>query len=138
MQKSFINPDLGILLIRIATGGLMLFHGVHKAFHGHDHIIGMLSDHGLPTWLWLGVPLGEIVAPILVIVGLLARFSGLLIAITMLVAMYLAYGAASFTLTASGGITTEFDLYFIFAGIALFFTGSGKYAIYRGANSWLQ
>ncbi len=34
--SSTLNPDLGILLLRIATGGLMVFHGVGKLIEGHE------------------------------------------------------------------------------------------------------
>ncbi len=34
--------DLGKLLLRLAVGGLMLFHGLHKLFGGVGFISGML------------------------------------------------------------------------------------------------
>lgn len=138
MQAKLLNPDLGYLLLRISTGGLLIFHGIHKAIHGHAHIQQLLTEHGLPTWLWYGVPIGEILAPALLIIGFLARFSGLIIAFTLAVAIYLAFGLPGFELTQSGGIRVEYDLYYIFVGIAIFFTGSGKYSIYRGGNAWLR
>ena len=38
--------DLGKLLLRLAVGGLMLFHGLHKLFGGVGFISGMLVRSG--------------------------------------------------------------------------------------------
>ncbi len=65
--------DLGKFILRLGVGGLMIFHGIHKIIHGHDMIIEQLAAKGYPTWLWLGVPVGEIIAPILLIVGVFTR-----------------------------------------------------------------
>lgn len=40
------NTDLGLLVLRLNVGGLMLFHGIHKAVHGVDGIAGMLTALG--------------------------------------------------------------------------------------------
>lgn len=49
--------DLGKLLLRLAVGGLMLFHGLHKLFGGVGFISGMLVEKGRrdlsPTACWL-------------------------------------------------------------------------------------
>jgi hypothetical protein len=42
------SEDLGKLLIRIAVGGIMIFHGVFKLTHGVDWIKQMLGGLGLP------------------------------------------------------------------------------------------
>jgi len=65
----FLNDDLGKLLSRIGVGGLMLFHGIHKLIHGHDFIRSQLSAAGLPEFLALGVPVGEVLAPISIIMA---------------------------------------------------------------------
>lgn len=133
-----LNTDIGILLVRIATGGLMIFHGIAKLQHGHEPIREMLTEKGLPEILWLGVPLGEFIAPILLILGIFTRFSGLLVSTVMLFALILAHGALTFTRGETGGLDGELCLLFLFCGIALFFTGGGKYAILRPKNDWLK
>ncbi len=47
--------DLGKLLLRLAVGGLMLFHGLHKLFGGVGFISGMLVEKGLPGFIAYGV-----------------------------------------------------------------------------------
>ena len=60
-----VKIDFGKLLLRIGVGGLMIFHGVHKLLHGHDGIKATLANHQWPEWLWIGVPIGEVLAPLL-------------------------------------------------------------------------
>jgi hypothetical protein len=68
VNKMLSHDDVGKLLLRLAVGGLMLFHGLHKLFDGVDGISGMLVAKGLPglspTACWW-----EVVAPCLLILG---------------------------------------------------------------------
>jgi putative oxidoreductase len=76
--------DLGKLLLRLAVGGLMLFHGLHKLFG-----VGLSAAcwwKGLPGFIAYGVLIGEVVAPILIILGLFTRPAALVLAFTMVVA----------------------------------------------------
>ena len=57
------NTDLGLLILRIAVGGLMLQHGIAK-LNGVSNIKGMLFATGLPAFSAYGVYITEIVAPI--------------------------------------------------------------------------
>lgn len=138
-----VNTDIGILILRLVTAGLMLFHGIHKFFHaegaikGHAHILQGLSDKGLPSFLWIGVPIAEIIVPILFILGVFTRISGVLTVILMTFTLWF-WGAEAFTLTSWGSVNSEVNLYFLFSGAVLFFTGGGKYALYKPANDWLK
>ena len=134
-----LNEDLSKVLLRISTGGLMLFHGFHKVIYGHDQIRQFLAQKGLPEILWVGVPVAEVVAPILLIFGILGRVSALLITVVMLFSIYLGFGLDAFTITdRPGGLRADFNIYFIFVSLALFFLGSGKYVLYKNKNQWLQ
>jgi putative oxidoreductase len=116
----------------------MLFHGVHKLINGHDFIKGILSEKGLPQFLWLGVPLAEIIAPVLLILGIFTRISGLSTAVVMFFSIFLAFGTKAFSLTPYGGLLAELNILFLFAGLTLFFTGGGKYSLYKSKNEWLS
>jgi putative oxidoreductase len=133
-----LSEDVGRLLLRLPVGGLMLFHGVHKAMHGHGFIEKILAQHGLPKLLWIGVPIGEILAPLCILLGVFTRLSALMVVVTMLFSLYLVFGTNSFALTEHGGLRTELNLFYLFAGLALMFLGSGRYALYRGNNKWLS
>lgn len=129
--------DLGKFILRLGVGGLMIFHGIHKIIHGHDMIIEQLAAKGYPTWLWLGVPVGEIIAPILLIVGVFTRLSGVLIAFTMVMSMILVKGGGSFALSATtGGIGAELNVLYLVGALAIAMIGPGSYRLYKGKKGW--
>jgi putative oxidoreductase len=133
-----LNSDLGKLLLRISIGGLMVFHGLSKLYHGHDFIKKMLTSKNFPEYLWLGVPLGEVIAPICILLGVFTRISSLLIAFTMLMTFYLVHGMEGFTLSQTGGIKVELNLFYLITSLALFFLGTGKYSVYKGNNGFMM
>ncbi len=59
VNKMFSHDDVGKLLLRLAVGGLMLFHGLHKLVAGVDGISGMLVAKGLPGFIAYGVLVGR-------------------------------------------------------------------------------
>ncbi len=130
MILSSLSPDAGRLILRLCVGGLMLFHGVAKIMHpgSLDFISGMLTANSLPAALAYGVYIGEVVAPLMVIVGYQARVGGLLIAINMIFALFLAHSGDFFALTQHGGSAVELQLFYLLTAIAVVFLGSGKLA----------
>jgi len=131
MSLNSLNADVGLLIVRLSVGGLMLFHGVAKIMHpgSLDFIGGMLGGYGLPAILAYGVYIGEIVAPLMVIVGYKARIGGLLIAINMVVALLLAHSGDFFSLTEHGGWMIELQMFYLLSAMAVVFLGSGSQAI---------
>ncbi|WP_213976007.1 DoxX family protein, partial [Serratia marcescens] len=67
--RLFDRPDAGKLALRLTFGGLMLFHGVAKIQHGIGWIADALQQQGLPAFIAYGVYVGEILAPILIVLG---------------------------------------------------------------------
>lgn len=130
MNLSFLNADVGRLILRITVGGLMLFHGVAKIMHpaSLDFITGMLTANSLPALLAYGVFIGEVIAPVLVIAGYQARIGALLMAANMLFALFLAHTGELFSLSEHGGLAIELQLFYLLTAIAVMFLGSGKYA----------
>lgn len=124
-----INQHIGLLILRITVGGLMLFHGIKKLTHGHDFIKKVLADAHLPEFLWIGVPIGEVIAPICIILGLFTRSAALLIAFTMVMSIYLAYGWAGFEFNQYGAFKIELNLFFLLTALSIYFTGPGKNAL---------
>jgi len=129
------NNDLGLLILRLTLGGLMLFHGVAKLINGISGIESMLSSKGLPSFFAYGVYVGEVLIPILLILGFRTRIAALIFAFNMLVAMFLAHAGDIFSLSKHGGWAVELIALFLFGAITLFFTGSGKYAL-STTNKW--
>ena len=131
MNLPFQSDALGKLLLRLTVGALMLFHGIHKLSNPSslDFISKQLTGIDLPQVLAYGVYLGEIVAPLMVIFGVFARWGGLLIFGNMIFAIVLAHRNQLFSLTDHGGLTLELQLFFLLTGLAVFFLGSGRIAV---------
>ena len=129
------NQNLGILILRLTLGGLMLLHGVAKMQNGIDGIIGMFEKSGLPGFLAYPIYLGEVLAPLMLIVGFRTRIGALLDIATMLVAIFMAHSEDIFTLTKGGGWGIEFQALYLFGALALFFMGGGKFAV-STKNKW--
>ncbi|MEJ2436864.1 MAG: DoxX family protein [Sulfurovaceae bacterium] len=120
--------DMGKLILRLMVGGLMLFHGIHKAINGIGFVKGMLSGHGLPEVLSYGVYVGEILAPLFLIIGWKSRWWAAIMVFNMITAIYLAHGADIFSITAQGAWSIELPMLYLLSALAIVFLGSGKYA----------
>jgi putative oxidoreductase len=82
-QYSSWTEDVAKLLLRLAVGGLMLFHGVHKVRDGVDWMAPLLEAKALPTFIAYGSYVGEVAAPVLILVGVLTRLASLAVACNM-------------------------------------------------------
>ena len=131
-----VYPDIGLLLLRLSIGGLMLFHGIAKMRGGLEGIMGMLSDKGLPEFMAYGTYVGEVLAPALVVIGLFTRPAALMIAFTMLMSIYLAFGWAGFELGKHGAPKIELNLMYLFGSVCLVLTGDGSLSVRKGAPKW--
>ncbi len=129
--------DTGKLILRLLIGVLLLFHGIAKAKGGVDWLTPMLAAHHLPAFIRFGVYIGEIVAPILLIVGIFTRPAGAVVFFNMLVAILLVRADAIAKLAErGGGWAIELEVLFALGGAAVYCLGSGKYALSRGRGKW--
>jgi putative oxidoreductase len=124
-----MNQDIGKLVLRVALGGMILFHGVAKLTGGIDFITTTVSGAGLPAFFAYAVYIGEVVAPLLLIAGLFSRVGAAIIAVNMLFAIGLVHGAEFFTRNQTGGWSIELQAMFLFTAVALALVGPGRYAI---------
>lgn len=124
-----LTEDMGKLVMRLALGVLILFHGIAKLTGGIASIEGMTTSAGLPAALAYGVYLGEVVGPILLIFGFYARVGALLIAVNMLFALALAHLGQLGQFTDTGGWQLELQGMFLFTAIALFLMGPGRFSV---------
>lgn len=131
MVELLRNDALGKLVLRLTVGILMLFHGVSKVLHtgSVDFIGGALTGAGLPAVLAYGVYVGEIVAPLMIILGFHARLGGLIVVINMVFAIFLVHTGDLFSLTEHGGWRLELQGFYLFCALAIMFLGSGRMAI---------
>lgn len=133
INRALAHEDFGKLLLRLAVGGLMLFHGVHKLIDGVDGIAGMLTAQGLPGFIAYGVLVGEVVAPCLIILGIATRPAALVLAFTMVVAWLMVGTGKTWLLDKTGAWAIENLMYFFIGALAVACLGAGRYAFGKGA-----
>lgn len=130
-MSSATADDLGKLLLRLTLGILILLHGVGKITGGVDGIRGMVEGVGLPGILAYGVLLGEVLGPLLLIIGWHGRVGAGLIAVNMLFAFGLAHRNELWQLNQQGAWQLELQGMFLFAALALVLMGPGRFSINR-------
>jgi putative oxidoreductase len=134
---TFHSDDIGKLILRVAVGGIMLFHGVWKMMHGIGWLPPVLHMHGLPEFLAYGVFVAEVLAPLLLFAGWQTRLASLTIVIDMVMALLLVLGNDIVSVKqGGGGWGIEIEAFFLLAAVTLFFTGAGKYSISGGKGKW--
>jgi putative oxidoreductase len=137
MGSALKSDNAGKLLLRLAVGGLMIFHGIAKLTHGIGFIEGMLAGRGWPGYIAYGVYLGEILAPILIIIGFKTRIAALIVAIDMVAAIWLAHASNILQIKEAGGAwAIEIEVFYLLGSLALFFIGGGQYSVSRGRSAW--
>ncbi len=131
MLNQFRDDAMGKLLLRLTVAGLILFHGIAKILHpGSLEFIGSsLSNAGMPSAIAYGVYIGEVIAPLMILLGFHARIGGLVLVINMLFAIMLVHTGDIFSLTQHGGWAIELQAFYLLGGLAIVLLGSGKFAI---------
>lgn len=132
MQKA--SGDISKLILRLTVGGLMIFHGISKVINGIPWLGAVVTGAGLPEFVKYGVYLGEIVGPLFLILGYRTRIGALLVAVDMLFALFLAHKHQIFTMGQGGGWAIELPAFYLFASLAVFFAGGGKFTLGKGSD----
>jgi putative oxidoreductase len=127
--EKFQNKDTGLLLQRMSIGILILFHGVANLTSNYSFIKSLLNGIGIPEFAAYLVFIGEIIAPIFIIIGWRARLASFVLALNMFIAILMAHSGDIFTLNQFGGWGIELQGLYLFGAIVIFFLGAGKYAI---------
>tara|TARA_R110002072_G_scaffold302990_1_gene490819 strand:+ start:49554 stop:50045 length:492 start_codon:yes stop_codon:yes gene_type:complete len=134
------DASLGAVVLRVTLAVVMFPHGAQKAFgwfggYGWDGTMGFLTKQiGMPGFAAAGVILFELLAPLLLLVGLGARaialgFVGLMLgAITTVHAQH---GLFMNWTGAQAGEGFEYHLLIIGAAMALVFAGAGRWSLDR-------
>jgi len=131
------SEDMGRLILRVSVGVVILFHGVAKISHGVEWIKGPLGAAGLPGFIAYGAYIGEVLAPILLILGYRTRVAALVVGFDLLMAIFLVLRHQIFAIKEmGGGWAIELEALILLASLAIFFFGGGKYSLTRGRNAW--
>lgn len=123
------HPDAGKFLLRATFSILMLFHGVSKLQHGVGWIGDMLATSGYPSFIAYGAYIGEVVAPVFILLGIFTRPMAFIMAFNMVVAV-LMVGIGKFaTITNVGAWGMETDAFYFLGSLAIMLLGSGRFSV---------
>lgn len=121
------HSDFGILLLRVAVGGIFLNHGISKLM-AMDGMIQFFQHLGLNSIVAWAVALTETLGGIAIVLGIWTPLAGTVLAIIMLGVL----------LTAKWGkpiASSEFEILLLVASLGLVGIGSGKYSLAAKCNS---
>lgn len=132
----YLTEETGKLLLRLSVAILILFHGFKKFSYGISGVKALVLKAGLPEFLAYGVYMGELIIPFLLLIGLFTRISALILSVTMIAAIFLAYADKLLMLDAkTGGPLIELPLLYLLASLSIAFLGAGKYSLDRKIHS---
>ncbi len=123
----------GLLLLRLAVGGIMAAHGAQKLFGwwggpGLRGTIGMCSNlaYRFPILMGVSLAVAESAGGLLLAAGFLTPLGALAVTIVMLSAVYLVHWAKGF-FNGNGGF--EFNLLIAASAVALAAIGPGRFSL---------
>lgn len=123
------NPDLAALILRLANGGLFLFHGGLKLFvFGLAGTAGFFASLGLPGPLGYAVIALEILGGLALILGTYTRIFAALLAADLVGAIATVHIHNGFMFANQGG-GWEYPAYWAVTLVVLILLGDGAYAL---------
>ena len=108
-----MSENTGKLILRLMVGGMMLFHGIDKALHGITFIKGLLKMQGIPEVLAYGIYVGEILAPIFLVIGWKSRVWAGVMVFSMAVSIYLTKLGSFLSLGTHGSCALELPMFYL-------------------------
>lgn len=120
--KGKILNDIVIMGLRSVVGTIFIVHGIPKFNPGFTNF---LTNNGIPVEMQIPIALAELVPGILLIIGILSRWSASLLSIDMLGAIFIIKGAQN--LTGNGGV--EIDLILLVSSLVIMIVGPGRISL---------
>jgi putative oxidoreductase len=99
-------------------------------------ILDVVGKAGLPAPIAYLVYIGEVVAPVLLIIGLFTRVAALIVVVNMLFALALVHASQLFTLNQQGGWQLELQGMYLFTAVAIALMGAGRLSVGGLAGRW--
>jgi putative oxidoreductase len=135
------NPstDVGLVLLRLAMGGVFFAHGVQKVFGlwggpgigGYARNLEGFGYTSAATLSWV-VGIAELVFGAFLVLGVLTPFAAAGLVGIKINAVLLKAGAGFFIASPAGANAVELDVVLGLGAAALVFTGPGRIALDRG------
>ena len=130
------TDDLAKLLLRVVLGLLILCHGIAKLKGGPGFVLDVVSKAGLPPAVGYLVYVGEVVAPLLLVIGLFTRAAALVVAINMIFAVFLVHTGQIFTMAQTGGWALELQGMYLASALSVALLGAGRYSVGGTGGRW--
>lgn len=131
MTENRFSDDLGKLLLRLTVGVLMLFHGVTALLQPGivDILTGTFIQYGLPEAMVYALLAAEVAAPLMIILGIYVRAGALLLALSMMVALWLQFSGVPLQAVVAGGQFLELQVLYLLGALSIALLGSGRFAL---------
>ncbi|GAA0834398.1 DoxX family protein [Cupriavidus pauculus] len=136
MSRTQGTQDLGKAILRIVLGVLILLHGIAKVMAGPGFVVQVVTQAGLPAPVAYLVYIGEVVAPILLIIGLWTRLGAVIIAVNMLFAFALVHAKQIGEMAPTGGWALELQGMYLGAALAVALLGAGRLSVGGYDGKW--
>lgn len=118
-----LNHHLGLLIFRVGLSAMMLVHGIPKINRLFEDTIEFADPFGLGATISLILALlGEVVAPILIIIGFKTRLAAIPALITMIVAAFIIHASDPYG-------NKEMALLYGLGFLTILIAGPGKYSL---------
>lgn len=115
--------DLALAVLRIGFSGMLLTHGISKISMLLENPSGFSDPLGVGNTVSLILAIiGEVVAPIFIILGFKTRIAAIPVIVTMGVAAFVVHGQDSLA-------TKEKALLYMLGFIVIALVGAGKYSV---------
>ena len=123
-----ISRSLGLLLLRLGTGGFLLYgHGWGKITHFSERAAKFADPIGLGPWWSLAlVVFAEVFCSSALMLGFATRLAAVPIVIFTLVAVFVQHAAGPFD-------DKELALLYLVPALTLLFTGPGRFSV----DAWI-
>lgn len=119
------KKDMGLLVLRIALAIVFIYHGYGKIMNP-EMFIPFFESIGLSAFWFYLAAYSEFMGGILMALGLLTRYTALVLSIIMMVAIDLVHLKNGYSAMAQG---YEYQLTLFLVAIALALTGGGKFSL---------
>ena len=120
--RGWILNDAVFMGMRFTIGIIFILHSIGKFNPGFVNFLGHL---GLPPEMQFPIALAELISGILLIVGVLNRFSAAVLSMVMIGVIFHVKGAQSIT----GDSGVEFDLILLASALVIMIAGPGRISL---------
>lgn len=128
-MNSSYNDNFAKLFLRLFVALLFLMHGYAKLKYGTSFIESTLEKNNISQYLVYGVYIGEVIAPLFILVGYYTKIFASIIIVNIIFAIYLVHPTEIFEMNSHGGLALELQYFYIFTALLIILLGPGKYSI---------